>query len=95
MPALNALPNHSKPRREKVFGFVRGFAHDRNARVRIEAYVTAWNAKNKQEGQHQGPITAAYQRVLQPSYGTSSATRTGFAFSQAFRIDKKASLINS
>lgn len=24
----------------------------------------AWNAKNKQEGQHQGPITAAYQRVL-------------------------------
>jgi hypothetical protein len=53
MPVLNALPNHLKPRREKVFGFARGFAHDRNARIRIETYVMAWNAKHKQEGQHQ------------------------------------------
>jgi hypothetical protein len=43
MPALNALPNHLKPCHEKVFGFARGIAHDRNARVRIEAYVKAWN----------------------------------------------------
>ena len=50
--------------REKLFGLARGFPHDRNARVRIEAFVLAWNAKNKQEGQHQGPITAAYPAGL-------------------------------
>jgi hypothetical protein len=38
MSALNALPNYLKQRREKVFGF----AHDRNARIRIETYVKAW-----------------------------------------------------
>src|ERR1700730_14737653 len=63
MPISNALPKHLRPRREKVFGLAKGFPHDRNARLRIEAYVMAWNAKHKQEGQqHQGPITAAHQR---------------------------------
>jgi hypothetical protein len=33
----------------------RGFPHDRNARVRIETYVLAWNAKQKQEGQAPRP----------------------------------------
>jgi hypothetical protein len=65
---------HLRPRREKVFGLARGFPHDRNARMRIEVYVLAWNAKNKQEGQHQGPITAAYQRVFraEKSHGSES-----------------------
>jgi hypothetical protein len=39
-------------------------AHDHNVRFRIEAYVMARNAKNKREGQHPRPTTAAYQRVL-------------------------------
>jgi hypothetical protein len=64
MSLSNPLPKHLRPSREKVFGLAKGFPHDRNARVRIEAYVLAWNAKHKQEGQHQGPITAAYQRVF-------------------------------
>ena len=51
MSYSNILPKHLRPRREKVFGLARGFPHDRNARVRIEAFVLAWNAKNKQEGQ--------------------------------------------
>jgi hypothetical protein len=50
MSIANTLPNHLRPRREKVFGLARGFPHDRNARVRIEAYVLAWNANHKQEG---------------------------------------------
>ena len=46
-----ALPKHLRPRREKVFGLAKSFPHDRNARVRIEAFVLALNASHKQEGQ--------------------------------------------
>jgi hypothetical protein len=63
---------HLRPRREKIFGLARGFPLDRNARVRIEAYVLAWNAKHKQEGQSTKarsppPISASCTR----SYGIS------------------------
>jgi len=58
---FQGYPKHLKPRREKVFGLARGFPHDRNARVRIEAYVLAWNAKHKQEGQ---APRADHRRVL-------------------------------
>jgi hypothetical protein len=51
-------------KREKVFGRPGGFPHDRNARIRIEVFVLAWNAARKTGRQQQGPITAAYQRVL-------------------------------
>jgi hypothetical protein len=52
--------------REKVFGLAKGFPHDHNARVRIEAYVMAWNAKNKQEGQRRSPppTRGAYTRFF-------------------------------
>ena len=36
----------------------------RNAKARIEAYVKAYNARNKQPRQHCGPITHAFQREL-------------------------------
>jgi hypothetical protein len=45
MSIAKALPKHLRPRREKVFGLARGFPHDRNARVRIQVYVLAWNAR--------------------------------------------------
>jgi Helix-turn-helix domain len=90
MPALNALPNHLKPRREKVFGFARGFAHDRNARVRIETYVMAWNAERKQKGQHQGPITAAYQRVLHALLWHFLSYKDGLCFPSYETIAEKA-----
>ncbi len=70
--ATFTLPKHLKPRREKVFGFARGFAHDRNARVRIMAHVKAWNAKHKRPGQHQGSITASFWPIcarICPGFG--------------------------
>ena len=79
MPIANTFPKHLRPRRREDFGLAKGFPHDRNARVRIQTYVLAWNAKQKQEGQHQGPITAAYQRVLHALLWRSRATGTGFA----------------
>jgi hypothetical protein len=70
----NPLPKHLRQRREKVFGLAKGFPHDRNARVRIEAYVLAWNAKNKQEGQKP---SRAYHRRL-----PAGLTRAPVAFHQ-------------
>ena len=76
MPIANTLPKHLRPRREKVFGLARGFPHDRNARVRIQTYVLAWNAKQKQEGQHQGPPpTAGWDTLLPQSDGSSCKSR--------------------
>jgi Helix-turn-helix domain len=90
MPISNALPKHLKPRREKIFGLARGFPHDRNARVRIETYVLAWNAKQKQEGQHQGPITAAYQRVLKALLWHFASYKDGLCFPSYETIAAKA-----
>jgi hypothetical protein len=90
MSIANALPKHLRPRREKVFGLARGFPHDRNARVRIEAYVMAWNAKHKQEGQHQGPVTAAYQRVLHALLWHFMSYKDGLCFPSYETIAEKA-----
>ena len=90
MSFSNALPKHLRPRREKVFGLARGFPHDRNARVRIEAFVLAWNAKHKQEGQHQGPITAAHQRVLHALLWHFMSYGDGLCFPSYESIAEKA-----
>jgi Helix-turn-helix domain len=90
MSISNALPKHLRPRREKVFGLARGFPHDRNARVRIQAYVLAWNAKQKQEGQHQGPITAAAQRVLHALLWHFASYKDGLCFPSYETIAEKA-----
>jgi Helix-turn-helix domain len=90
MSFSNALPKHLRPRREKIFGLAKGFPHDRNARVRIEAFVLAWNAKHKQEGQHQGPITAAHQRVLHALLWHFMSYKDGLCFPSYETIAEKA-----
>jgi Helix-turn-helix domain len=90
MSNFNTLPKHLKPRREKLFGLARGFPHDRNARVRIQAYVLAWNAKNKRDGQHQGPLTAAAQRVLHALLWHFASYKDGLCFPSYETIAEKA-----
>jgi hypothetical protein len=90
MPISKPLPRHLRAKREKVFGLARGFPHDRNARVRIQTYVLAWNAKQKQQGQHQGPITAAYQRVLHALLWHFTNYQTGLCFPSYETIAVKA-----
>ena len=90
MSISSSLPKHLRPRREKVFGLARGFPHDRNARARIQVYVLAWNARRKQEGQHQGPITAAYQRVLHALLWHFMSYKTGLCFPSYETIAAKA-----
>ena len=66
MSATNCLPNHLRPRRQKVFGPARGIPLDRNAKVRIMVFVQGYNARQRQKGQHRGPITRAFMEVRIP-----------------------------
>jgi len=63
MPASN-LPNHLRPRREKVFGDGRGCPLDRNAKVRIMTRARAL-MRRTEKGKHYGAITAKALDVLQ------------------------------
>jgi hypothetical protein len=48
-----------------VFGPAQGIPLDRNAKVRIKFFASAWSEKHKQPGQHRGPITRAFMEVLE------------------------------
>lgn len=65
---MPAIPNHLRPRREKVFATTGddapGFALDGNAKARIKVYAQSYNARHRQKGQHWGPITRAFMDVL-------------------------------
>ena len=67
-------------RREKVFGPGRAVPLDGNAKARIAAYAKAWSARNRQPGQHRGPITRAFQDVLQALLWGFHNARTGCCF---------------
>src|SRR5215467_6955713 len=51
-------------RREKIFGPAPSHQLDGNAKARVWAAAGAYNAQNRQKGQHQGPLTWATLRVL-------------------------------
>ena len=69
-----------RPRREKLFREKRGIPLDRNAKARIFAYAEGYNFKHRREGQHQGPITWAYFRVLKAMLWGFHNNRTGHCF---------------
>jgi len=59
------LPRHWRPRREKIFGRPTARPIDRNTRARIMTYAEGYNRKHRQPGQHGGPLSHAFLRVLQ------------------------------
>ena len=61
---LVTLPNHLRPRREKIFGPAPSHRLDPNAKARLWAAASAYNAASRQPRQHQGPLTWATLRVL-------------------------------
>ena len=77
-------------RREKVFGPGRAVPLDRNAKARITAYARAWTARNRQPGQHKGPITRAFLDVLQALLWGFHNSRSGVCFPSYERIAEKA-----
>jgi hypothetical protein len=76
--------------REKVFREKRGIPLDREAKVRIMAYARGYNAKHRREGQHQGPITWAFLRVLKTMLWEFHNNRTGYCFPSYETIAEKA-----
>jgi hypothetical protein len=90
MPISASLPNHLRPRREKVFGPARGTPLDRNAKVRIAFYAEAWNAQHRQPRQHRGPLTRAYIEVLEAMLWGFHNSRSGLCFPSYEAIAAKA-----
>lgn len=84
------LPNHLRPRREKVFGAARGIPLDRNAKCRIMIYARAWSAKHRQPGQHRGPLTRAFMEVLEALLWGFHNSKGGACFPSYEAIAKKA-----
>jgi hypothetical protein len=90
MSATARLPNHLRPRREKVFGPARGIPLDGNAKARIMVYARAWNAKHRQSGQHRGPLTRAFMEVLEALLWGFHNSKSGLCFPGYEAIAAKA-----
>ncbi|MGE4048542.1 MAG: helix-turn-helix domain-containing protein [Acetobacteraceae bacterium] len=90
MSATAILPNHLRPRREKVFGPARGISLDRNAKARIMVYARAWSAKHARPGQHRGQLTRAYIEVLEALLWGFHNSRDGRCFPSYEAIAAKA-----
>jgi hypothetical protein len=87
MPVFHPSP---RPAREKLFREKRGIPLDGNAKARIFAYAKGYNAKHRREGQHQGPITWAFFRVLKAMLWGFHNNRTGHCFPSYETIAEKA-----
>ena len=90
MSETTRLPNHLRPRREKVFGPARGIPLDGNAKARLKAFVQGYNAKHRQKGQHRGPITRAYMEVFEAMLFGFHNSKTGLCFPSYEAIAEKA-----
>jgi hypothetical protein len=69
-----------RPSREKVFRRVLGSPLGPKAKKRIFRSVELYNVKNKKPGQHHGPITPAFQRVLSDMLWKFHNSRSGYCF---------------
>jgi hypothetical protein len=76
--------------REKVFGPGRAVPLDRNAKARIAASARAWSARNRQPGQHRGPITRAFLDVLGALLWGFHNSHSGVCFPSYERIAERA-----
>jgi hypothetical protein len=92
---MTAILTAQGPRREKVFGPGRGIPLDRNAKARILAYARAWTARHRRLGQHKGPITRAFQDVLQALLWGFHNSPTGCCFPSYEAIASKAGCARS
>jgi hypothetical protein len=79
-----------RPRREKLFREKRGIPLDREAKVRVMTYVKGYNARHRRQGQHRGPITWAFLRVLKALLWEFHNPRTGYCFPSYETIADKA-----
>ena len=79
-----------KKKREKIFGYDFGRGMDRNLKARIEVYARAWSWKNRQPGQHKGPLTRATFEVLSKLLWVFHNSKSGRCFPSHEAIAEKA-----
>jgi hypothetical protein len=77
---IRAQPSRAQPSRERVFRRVLGSPLGPKAKKAIFRSVELYNAKNRKPGQHHGPITPAFQRVLSAMLWKFHNSRTGYCF---------------
>jgi hypothetical protein len=70
----------SSPSRERVFRRVLGSPLGPKAKKAIMRSVELYNARNRKPGEHHGPITPAFQRVLSAMLWKFHNSRTGYCF---------------
>ena len=79
-------------RREKVFGAGRAIPLDRNAKARVMVYARAWSARNRQDRQHNCPLTRTFLEALLWGFHNS---RSGVCFPSYESIAAKAGCARS
>ena len=84
-----------RSRREKVFGPGRAVPLDGNAKARIQAYARAWSGRNRQPGQHKGPITRTFLDVLEALLWGFHNSRSGCCFPSYEAIADRAECARS
>jgi len=94
MPALNPLPNHLRPRREKLFGDGRPRPLDRNAKVRIMTFARALMRKTE-KGKHYGQVTAKALAVLEALLWGFHNSQSGLCFPSYEKIAERAGCARS
>ena len=94
MSFASALPNHLRPRREKVFGDGRPRALDRNAKVRIMTLARALTRRTV-KGKAYGPVTAKALAVLEALLWGFHNARSGLCFPSYETIAAKAGCARS
>src|SRR5262249_5589171 len=82
-------------RREKVFGQGHAVPLDKTQKARIQAYAKAWSARHCRPGQHHGPITMAFRRVLAALLWGFHNSRSGCCFPSYERIAEQAECARS
>lgn len=94
MSFAQTLPNHLRPRREKVFGDGRPRALDRNAKVRIMTLARALTRRTV-KGKAYGQVTAKALAVLEALLWGFHNARSGLCFPSYETIAEKAGCARS
>jgi hypothetical protein len=94
MSFTNTIPNHLKPRREKLFGDGRPMPLDRNAKARVMARARGL-MRRTEKGKHYGPVTAKALAVLEVLLWGFHNARSGLCFPSYEAIAEKAGCARS
>ena len=79
MPKINCLPNHLRPRREKLFGMGRPRPLDRNAKARI-MHLARCLSRRTETGKAYGMVTAKALAVLEALLWGFHNAKSGLCF---------------